>query len=101
MSLHIDHGTLHVHPKLLIFVKVAKIVNFELSKYFLNLNLLLLAYFFDYRMNSFKELVHFFIDSGAIIADSALLNFGELMLEVGEIFFKILHDFNHNRSQVQ
>lgn len=52
-------------------------------------------------MNSFKELVHLLVDSGAIIADSALLNFGELMLEGGKVFFKILHNFDYNWSQVQ
>jgi hypothetical protein len=100
VPLHINHSSLHIHSELPILVKIAEVVNFELAKNFLHLNLLLLVYLVDDGVDSIKEIVHFLVDRRAIVADPALLDFRELVLEGGKVVLEVLHYFHYNWPKV-
>jgi hypothetical protein len=51
-------------------------------------------------VNSFKEIVHFLVNGRAIVTDTALLDFRELMLERCKVVLEVLHDLYYNWSQV-
>lgn len=100
VPLHVNHSSLHVHSELPILVKVTEVVNFELAEDFLHLNLLLLVYLIYDGVDPIKEIVHFLVDSRAIVADPALLDFGELVLEGGKVVLEVLHYFHYHWPKV-
>jgi hypothetical protein len=51
-------------------------------------------------VDSIKEIIHFLVDGRAIVTDTALLDFGELVLEGGKVVLEVLHYFHYNWPKV-
>lgn len=100
MCLHINHSSLNIYSELFVLVEITEVIYFELAEDFLHFNFLLLVYLINNGVDSFKEIVHFLVNTRAVVTDTALLDFGELVLERCKVVFEVLHYFYHDWPKV-